>query len=177
MSQSHLRGGNSVEKMVPSYWLVDRPVGHLLDGWLMWKASAHCGQCHPWAGGPGCVRKLWNKPISSMAGFCFSSCLPVPALASLKRLWFRICKPNKPFPPHIAFGSGVYHSNRKITNTLPVSPCFLIVKTLIPPYIPTMLCYHRLKTSTNWNFYRWKQQYLISNIVRKRKMNKKGRTR
>lgn len=61
-------------------------VGHFLDCLLTWEGPTHCGQYHPWAGGPGCFKKTgWasheNKPVSSSPPRAVSSsCLQVPGL-------------------------------------------------------------------------------------------------
>jgi len=52
----------------------------------MGEGPAHCRRCHPWAGGPGSIRKqaeqaMGSKPVSStLHGLCISSCLQVAAL-------------------------------------------------------------------------------------------------
>ena len=61
----------------------------------------------------GCKRKqaeqaLMSKPVSIPLMVSAS----VPASAFISGLCFRVWKTNKPFPPQIAFGHSVYHSNR-----------------------------------------------------------------
>ena len=45
--------GASSEGLLPSGWPVGGSVKHFLDSGLMWEDPDRCGQCHPWAGGPG----------------------------------------------------------------------------------------------------------------------------
>lgn len=91
--------GILVGKMSPSDYLVGQSVGTLF--WLMesmWESPASFGWCHPWAGGPGLLKKaskviLRSKPGSSfLCGLCVSSCLQTPTLSSglnslSDRLW------------------------------------------------------------------------------------------
>lgn len=47
-----------VEKRPSSDWTIGKPMGHFLDGWLMWKGWAHCRWCCSSASGPGEYAKL-----------------------------------------------------------------------------------------------------------------------
>lgn len=68
---------------------------------------------------------VWsNRQCSSIASVSvlasrflpLGSCLQVPALVSFTERRLRICKPNNPFLPQVAFGTVFYHSNIDISD-------------------------------------------------------------
>lgn len=99
-----LEEATSILKMPPcgSYSVV-----HILDWRLIEEGPADCGQCHPWAGGPGFYRWLHqligNKRVNSTSEIAL--CLHVPALTSLHEL--QALRQNKSFSPQVDFGHGV----------------------------------------------------------------------
>lgn len=125
----------SIEK---KYAHKDRPLvslwGHFLDKWLMWEGSAHYGQWHPWASGPGLVKKQAehaeeSKPESSLPLWSLLEFLPpgsacIPALTSLYDRLYAI-RWNKPFPLLSWLFSGFSHSNRNQTKATIMPDCFL----------------------------------------------------
>lgn len=47
-----LQGGASVGKMHPQHWPLSKPTVYLIDNGC--GKPNHCGQNHPWDGGPWC---------------------------------------------------------------------------------------------------------------------------
>lgn len=95
----------------------------LSDDWCgrAW-SSAYCGQHHPWADWPGCIRTWTRGRTSERHSSIVSALIPAwaPALASLKD---GVCPRKKmeaeinSFSPWIDLGQKVLSSNRKLTRT------------------------------------------------------------
>lgn len=83
-----------------------------INCWLMWEGPAHCERYHPWAGEPGLFGKVPEqaKGRGQEALFLHSFCFKL-LLWVFPQWWPDTQKPNEPFPSHVDFGHGVYHSN------------------------------------------------------------------
>lgn len=88
----------------------------------MLECPSHCWHWYSWTRSLGCIRKAVeksgrSKPVRTFLHcLWFSSCLYVPALISycdFPYWWTVTFKPNKLFPPQLAFFLGICHCNWK----------------------------------------------------------------
>lgn len=112
---------NSTEQLPPSNWPMSMSAEasswQMTDKWGLHQVWA----VPPWAGDPGLCKKS-REPWKAFLCFSgLSSSLPTfrfllwSSCPSFPRSCTANCKPRTPFPPLLAFGLSVYHSNRKIT--------------------------------------------------------------